>query len=191
MKLEQLFLKKEELPILYGSCFQIPIHSKLLDESINLDPLIAKKIFPQVAEEWYADLKEYVKIEKDQDKKEWFEEVFLKEKPKIIQRTGYQIFRGWEDNIMVQENGFVSGFSISRDGGGSLYFNKEDYNCETLVPNSYIKFTEEKTEEFKALIEGHSKYFTYSSHNIDSLPGALFLRNWAIKYMNEVFKEVF
>ena len=31
----------------------------------------------------------------------------------------------------------------------------------------------------------------YAQHNIDHYPGALFLRNWAILYMNEVFKQVF
>jgi len=37
MNLEQLFLKKEELPILYKTCFEIPIHPKLLDENLRID----------------------------------------------------------------------------------------------------------------------------------------------------------
>jgi hypothetical protein len=60
MELEELFLKKEELPILYKTCFQIPIHPKLLDPSLNINTPIANRIFPEVAEEWYEDLKKII-----------------------------------------------------------------------------------------------------------------------------------
>ena len=36
-----------------------------------------------------------------------------------------------------------------------------------------------------------NRLYVYAQHNVDSYPGALFLRNWAILYMNEVFKELF
>jgi len=55
MNIEQLFLKKEELPILNETCFQIPIHPKLLDSSLNIDKLIAQKIFPPAVEILYMD----------------------------------------------------------------------------------------------------------------------------------------
>jgi hypothetical protein len=57
MKLERLFLKKEELPILYRTFFQIPIHPKLLNENIKIDKTIAERILPDVVNEWYEDLK--------------------------------------------------------------------------------------------------------------------------------------
>ncbi|MBI2056821.1 hypothetical protein HYT91_01050 [Candidatus Pacearchaeota archaeon] len=81
MELEKLFLTKQELPILYKNCFQIPIHPKLLDENVKIDNLIAQRLFPKVAEEWYKDLKNY-SPETNQEK-EWIKKVFLKNKPKI------------------------------------------------------------------------------------------------------------
>ena len=188
MNFEQLFLKKEELPILYDSCFEIPIHPKLLDENLNINKNIARDIFPKVAEDWYIDLKKYVKTEKDKEKRDWVENVFLKEKPKIKREFNNQIVLGfWKDDFWTLDNGFVCGFSISRDGGGSLYFNEKDFNCQSFG-TFYIKFSDEKKKEFQF---EENKIFTYAQHNVDFYPGALFLRNWAILYMNEVFKEVF
>ena len=37
MKIEDLLLKKEELPIVGDTCFMIPIHPRLLDPSIKID----------------------------------------------------------------------------------------------------------------------------------------------------------
>lgn len=186
MKLEQLYLKKEELPILYANCFQIPIHSKLLNENIKIDEDIAKKIFPQVAEEWYVELKEYTKTLENE--KKFIEKNYLKQKPKIENHLGQQILNWWKDNITLEENGFVSSFCIDRDFGGTLYFLKEDRNCQFHIPNGFIKFSKEKSKEFEIK---EDTAFVYSQHNITSYPGALFLRNWAILYMNEVFKQIF
>jgi len=193
MKLENLFLKKEELPILYKTCFEIPIHPKLLDPAIQIDESIAQELFPQAAEDWYKDLKNY-SPETNQEK-EWIDGVFLKEKPKIEKHLCNQyLFGFWRDEINFADNGFVTGFSISRDGGGSIYFNDwDDYDHhKTLIPNPYILFSKEKVKEFDyKKSERFSITFTYASHNIDHFPGALFLRNWAIMYMNEVFKQIF
>jgi len=193
MKLGNLFLTKEELPILYGSCFKIPIHPKLLDLSINIRPEIAKEIFPKVAQEWHNELKVYTNAEKDLSLKTWYEESFLKKGASIANHLGHQILNEvWRDNIETLDNGFVSDFSISRNGGGSLYFWEEDVNCESIIPNNYIRFSKEKTQEFTfKKMEGYNLSFSYASHNIDYFPGALFLRNWAIEYMNQIFKEIF
>lgn len=193
MELTKLFLTKEELPILYDSCFKIPIHPKLLDPAINIRPEIAKEIFPKVARDWYNELRVYANLEKELDKKNWYEEAFLKEEVKIVNHLGHQFLNEvWRDNIETLDNGFVNDFSISRNAGGSLYFWQEDINCESLLPNNYIRFSKEKTQEFTfKKMEGYNLGFSYAQHNIDNLPGALFLRNWAIEYMNQVFKEVF
>lgn len=186
MKLEELFLKKEELPILYETCFQIPIHPKLLDSNLEIDELIARKIFPEVAEDWYEELSKY--NPEDIDRKNWIKRVFLKEKPVIEKHYNRQILNYWQDDVNFADNGLVTCFSISRNAGGSIYFYKEDFNCRS-IGSAYIHFSDEKLKEFKP--EDENNLFVYSSHNIDNYPGALFLRNWAIRYMNEVFKEVF
>lgn len=190
MELEKLFLKKQELPILNETCFQIPIHVKLLDPTLNIDTSIAQRIFPEVAQEWYEELKRY--IPEDLEKRNWIKRVFLKEKPVIKKHYNHQILnKFWEDDVNFMDNGLVQCFSISRNGGGSIYFNENEFNCQSFG-EIYIKFSEEKLKEFEyEKIGDYSKILTYSQHNIDHYPGALFLRNWAIKYMNEVFKQVF
>ncbi len=191
MELEELFLKKEELPILHETGFQIPIHPRLLEQDLRGYENLAKEIFPKVAEDWYEDLKNYVEMENPQNK-EQINHVYLKEKPRITKEFGRQYVLGfWEDNIWTMDDGFTSGFSISRNGGGTLYFNEGDENCRSFG-QLFIKFSKEKEKEFEYERVGEfSRILTYAHHNIDYYPGALFLRNWAIMYMNGVFKEVF
>ncbi len=185
MELEELFLKKEELPILYETSFYIPLHPSLLNEGIVIDGSIANRIFPQVAKEWYEELRNYPFS--DKGKERWVKEVFLREKPKVFQEGPFQRFGVWEDKILLAKNGLVKNFSINRNVGGGIYFNKEDSNCVSFG-NLYIKFTENKLKEFQF---DKNKVYVYAQENVDSFPGALFLRNWAIMYMNEAFKEIF
>ena len=202
MVLEKLLLKKEELPIMKSNCFQIPIHPKLLSPDTQLDREIANKSFPKAANEWYSELSDHVKILNDNVQKKWINEVFLKTEPKITKGYNKQILNGfWQDEVSLESNGFVRVLSISRNSGGTLYFD-EERECETclaLTDNSgfYIKFSEDKIKEFakeivswkdgkKGAILHH-----YQQHNIENYPGALFLRNWAILYQNEALKQVF
>ena len=168
MRLEKLFLKKEELLILHETCFQIPIHPKLLDVNIKINKDIAKEIFPMVAEEWYKDLKKYVETKNPENKKQ-IQKVYLDEKPIITKELNSQCLMGyWEDNIQTADNGFVTCFSINRNAGGSLYFNKDDMNCETAIPGYYINFSKEKSKEFESENFGnHSSCRVYAQHNID------------------------
>ncbi len=204
MNLEDLMLKKEEIPILHDCCFQVPIHPKLLDSEIKLDQNLARTTFPKAAEEWYNDLVEYSKKLEDDENKKWISEVFLKKRPKIIKKYASQELDtlGWQDQFFTLENGFAYSLSISRDAGGSLYFHEDDTLCEVFVPfnasTGYIRFPKEKALEYSKddLIiklgsgsEGVEVYI-YASHNIDYYPGALFLRNWTILYLNEAMKQV-
>ncbi|HTZ41647.1 MAG TPA: hypothetical protein VMC07_00355, partial [Candidatus Omnitrophota bacterium] len=193
MELEKLFLKKEELPILHHSCFEIPIHPYLLNPVITISRALPHLIFSKVADDWYQELMKLAENEKEEDKK-WMKEVFLKTPPKVIERFGHQEIEGlsWEDMVSYKENGLVTGFSISRNSGGTLYFNRGDINCEDVIPGKMMAFSGEKAREFESRrVEDYSLALIYSQHNVDSLPGALFLRNWAITYMNEVFSHVF
>jgi hypothetical protein len=197
-------LRKEEIPILNETGFQVPIFPKLLNPDIKIDENLAKTIFPKVAKEWYNDLIEYSKNLKDKNTKKWVDEVFLEKKLKIRKEYGFQKLNtvGWEDRIFTLENGFVHSFSISRNAGGSLYLSKSDMNCKTFVsfdsPAGFIRFAKDKALEFNIRdeiiklgndIEGIEAYI-YAQHNVDYYPGALFLRNWAILYLNEAVKQV-
>jgi hypothetical protein len=166
MNLEKLYLTKEELPILYENCFQIPIHPKLLNPKISIDKSIVQRIFPKVVDEWYKDLKE-----------------------KGL--TGKMTF---EDSCIAQysANGFVEGFQISRDFGGNIFFDKIEDGCRTVIPNKFIRFQKEKAIEFQCQrIRELSLAHVYNPGNVDNPQGALFLRDWGIEYMNEVFKQIF
>ncbi len=180
MDIGQLCLKKEELPI-FGNVhkifFQIPIHPKLLDENIKIDRTIAQKIFPQLAEEWYEELKNY--IPSGREEMEWINNTFSKRNSKD----------NWEERVLFMNNGFVQGFSINKEKDGALYFDKKELNYKSYAL-TFINFSEEKYKEF-AHEKEKSNIFVYSHHNIDSFSKALFLRNWTIKYMNEVFRQVF
>jgi len=208
MKIEDILLKKEELPILNETYFQIPIHPKLLEISTTINTNIAKNMFEMAADEWYDDLKEYAAIVEEkpgnvgESTKKWLERVYLKEKPKITEKYGMQTIEslGWESGVLVQTNGFARSLSISRDFGGTLYYNPSfsQMSGTAFVPledSETIKFSEEKIKEFSYRIYHDNQLkggemHVYNDHNIDNYPGALFLRNWAILYLNEAMKQV-
>jgi len=200
MKIEDILLKKEEIPILNECFFQMPIHPRLLDRSIMLDPKLANKLFPNAAQEWYIDLKEYEKTIEDESTKKWLNDVFLKEEPQIKEEYGIQYLRDgrWEDRVERADNGFARCFMINRDVGGSMFFNN-DRSCEAFVSfdgtDDFLRFSKEKITEFAKEIKDYGDFkggnlHVYGLHNVDAYPGALFLRNWAILYLNEAMKQV-
>lgn len=200
MELKDLLLKKEELPILRETSFFIPIHPTLLNPDIRLDSTIAKKVFPEAANDWYEDLRKYAESLEDESTRRWIEEVFLKQKPEVETEYSRQRVKSlyWEDQTESDPNGFVRVFSISRDGGGSLYFNEGEIDSREFVSFEreikLIKFPRNKLIEFgKPYSLGDVEGVVlnvYSQHNVDHFPGALFLRNWAILYMNEALKQI-
>jgi hypothetical protein len=204
MQIKKLMIKKEEIPILYDRCFQAPIHPRLLDSDVKVDENIARKVFPRAAKEWHAELTEYSKILEEENIKRWIEEVFLKRKPKIKKEYDYQVVDTlyWKDDVFTNENGFAYSLMISRNSGGTLYFDKNNFNCKTFAPfdasAGYIRFSKEKCLEFGienkdirlgSGVEG-VKVNVYDLHNVDYYPGALFLRNWVLLYLNEAMKQV-
>ncbi len=78
MELEEILLKKEEIEIFEKTGFYVPIHPSLLNESATLEKSLAKKVFPQAANEWYQDLKRYVEELQDAQERKWIRDVFLK-----------------------------------------------------------------------------------------------------------------
>ncbi len=203
MQLEKLILKKEEIPVLYENCFQIPIHPRLLNPNIKIDKDLAKKVFPKATEEWYYDLVRYSKTLKEEKSRKWINEVFLKKKPRIKKEYNSQVLDTlyWKDEVFTLENGFASSLSISRNTGGTLYLNRNEMGGKAFVSFNdsvgYIRFPKNKALEFGIEnrviklgngVEGVEVY-VYDMHNIDYYPGALFLRNWALLYLNKAIKQ--
>lgn len=198
MKLEELLLTKEEIPVVYHPgghpIFYVPIHPALLRPDVQIDPEIPKMVFSQVAKEWYDELKAFTKdLKDDNPDKEWFQRVFLKKRPKIKKEFERQrIFPiYWEDYVDFDDNGFARVLSISRDAGGSLFFNKSEMPGIIMAP--YVNFSPEKFSSYR-LGEpfpdepNAALAHVYGHHNVDYYPGALFLRNWALLTLNESMK---
>ena len=204
MDLDKLLIKKDEIPIIAKCHFEVPIHPGLLNPNLNLDPKLANRLFPQATDEWYEDLQNYVEKIKEGEQKNWLREVFLKKEPKITQERDCQRIDGyWQDDTCLEPNGFARVLSISRNGGGSLYFIPDDLSCESFISldkdlNRYMKFPSEKAKLYaKKIFEANERtsgaaiVHIYGKHNVDHYPGALFLRNWAILYLNEAIKQAF
>jgi len=206
MKLEQILLKKEELPIrtiegtLSNPVFTVPIHPKLLSPDVKIDSILASKVFPKAAKEWYVDLNKAVKNANDADRT-WIKGDFLKKKAyakkvyaKIYSGNYILTGTGWQDDVLTNENGFATSLSISRNSGGTLYLDpnqKFEFVHKLYVNFSPEKFREYRCENFnpdKDCSQGTWTY-VYSKLNIDYYPNALFLRNWAILYLNEALKQ--
>ncbi|MEK6938712.1 MAG: hypothetical protein AABX04_06730 [Nanoarchaeota archaeon] len=189
MKLEELLLKKEELPILgEASRFVVPIHPALLQ--VKLDPDLCHRVFPQVAQEWYIELSAYAETVEDPEIKKWYREYFLAQEPIIEMRTGRQTIKHlwWQDLHQIRENGFAEGLGITRDQGMLLLNEEPQYvprGLVNFVPDKFAAYTTEKMQRVQGM-----RAFIYERQNITTYPAALFMRNWAMMYLNEVMKSV-
>jgi hypothetical protein len=192
-----LQLTKDEIPIFAEICFYAPIHPRLLEPNVSIEPTLANRVFPQAAEEWYDDLQKYLQTAQESDKE--FYEGFVKGgKPQILKDIGYQQLSNppWRDEVLTDSRGFARVLSISRNGGGTLHFNKGDINCRTYIPldgkpGRHFNISAEKANElmYERSVD-MGLVHVYAHHNVDYYPGALFLRNWAVLYLNEAMKSV-
>lgn len=193
LSLQDLLLRKQELPIRRETSFIIPIHPILLRKDIALDPQIAHRVFPQAAREYFAELRAHTETVEDEQTKSWYNDFFLRESEVRVD-NGRQVILCWEDLVLTTETGFAHCLSISRDAGGILFFNKEDRDCvRNYIYPPLVDFTPEKFEAYA--VERIQKVSgvvanTYASHNIDYFPGALFLRNWALLYHNAALQSI-
>ena len=192
-----LLLTREELPIKttqqHLPIFTIPIHPGLLEDDISLNPELAVEVFPLAAQDWYADLQSYVETLPEGRMKSWIEDVFLANGAECRLEDSGRYRMGlsgvWSSYYQVDPRGFADGLSISRDHGGSLTLPERG----PLGPPTVI-FTPEKLEEYAIanFVEGRrfATGMSYGRHNVDAYPGALFLRNWAIHYLNAAMTEL-
>lgn len=193
MKLEEILLRKEELPIIGENRFQVPIYPSLLRADVMFDTTIASRMFPVAAKEWYEDLEEYANgllevTSAERERKRWLQESYLDESQVIEKEHGRQRFQIWEDLVDYDKRGFVTFFSISRNAGGSLYLG-DSFERKYFAFAKLVKFSEEKKRTYSIDDDG-MKMNMYSMHNVDYYQGALFLRNWAILYLNEALREL-
>ena|SRR3989338_7641665 len=193
MKLEEILLRKEELPIIGENRFQVPIYPSLLKEDVMFDTRIASQVFPIAANEWYEDLCDYVQnlqvnTPDEKLRKDWITESYLDKPVEIIRENGRQRLHFWEDLVGCDKRGFATHFSISRNAGGSLYLGN-DFEREQFAFAKLVKFNEDKKRAY-SIDKMEMKMNMYSMHNVDYYQGALFLRNWAILYLNSALREL-
>lgn len=192
-------LLKQEVPISRQNGFYPPIHPKLTLQDTNIDRDLARNVFSQAAKEWHLDLQEYTDKLEDPKLKEWLQQVFLRKKPKVNNRHGRLELNilGWEANINCGKNGLAEVLSISRNAGGSLYCSSEFYRTYAIIDDPRGGMPKEKAVEMSidgkiVQIGEHQgvRIYTYNQHNVDHYPGALFLRNWVVLYLNEAMKGI-
>ena len=197
--LENILIEKTEIPIKYNTCFYVPIHPRLILPETRLDPTLAHQIFPQVVVEWYEEMTTLAELERDSETKKRYQSIPLKNKPVIDNGKLVNFAVQWKNNVKTTKEGFAKLLSL---GGisGLLYFYPQHSNTyqgcvEGLSPHK-IRFTPEKFCEYSLpdLFQGDGvpgrDFYVYQQHNIEDLPTALFLRNWAIMYLNEALKSI-
>ena len=124
------------------------------------------------------------------NKRRWLEETYL-DKPVTVNvnELGRQIVDPpgfWEDLVITQDNGFVSGFSINRNAGGSLYLGN-NFDREQFTYQKLVRFSLQKLEEYSIPGEPR-KIYGYSKHNVYYYQGALFLLICSILFLNEAMR---
>ena len=193
MKLEELFLRKEELPIRRETDFVVPIYPALLREDIQLDSQIAHRVFAQVAQEYLLDLEKYTETMQDEKKKEYYQQMLRRDATVVPDKNGEQTFRGWQDLVRTSDTGFATVLAQGPSSGGSLYYNEKDRECaQKFIFSPLVLFSEEKFLAYssKKINFSGAQVQAYGYHNIDTFPQALFLRNWAMLYLNSALREL-
>lgn len=205
LQLEQLLLTKEELPLRLAKephdltgfrhpFLVVPIHPKLFLPGLSINPSLAHDVFEQAAKEWYEDLKLYLDSPESEPERKWTYEVFVKPGLRFRKERGEQVVAiSWSDFVRLSETGFAYVLSISRDGGGTLGIAYDEPE-PGFIGKRDVLFTPEKFAAYAApgeeSTERHTLGYQYGHHNIDHYPGALFLRNWAILYLNAALKDL-
>lgn len=208
MELEDILIKKEEIPIVEiptgrsdrTPYFSLPIHPTLLTEDIQVDDNLANELFPKVVDDWYKDLKKYRDTVDSPVEQEWLDKVFLKEIPHVSHKYSEQEVPslGWRNHFGTKKNGFVRYFEMERNIAGSIYISEDRFERVHYIGPREVKFSPEKFIEYAD--RERVRYINknpstgvvaniYSHHNVEIYPGALMLRNLAIEYNNEVIRQ--
>jgi len=205
-------LTKEEVAVSYlGSpraVLEVPIYPKLLLPDLRLDREIPKRAFEKAVQDFYDDLSALAESGDypEEDVEHW-RGAFLAKRPEAVYENGelkmaFGMFGRWDSYHDLSENGFMWALSISRDMGGSLHFRKEDRHCHAVfdpkkIGRGLIRITnEEKALAYSSRpdggrdLSGGIPVYVYATHNVDKIPGALMLRNWAMHYQNDALDSI-
>ena len=216
MRAEDVLIRKEEIPIAMVETgtgtkphFKLPIHPIFRSERERFDETLARRLFPEVLGPWYEEMEEYVDSLEDAQEREWNRELFLKERPYVVEKHGSQRIgprEVWRDDVGFLENGFTFYFSLERDTAGSIGVHFGDFDgARTYIGPRNVRFSPRKFAEYscerdvyrevtekdaEAAKDGVEAY-TFLHHNVELYASALFLRDWAIMYENESLKGLY
>jgi len=183
MELEKLLLTREEIVITETErcSFVVPIHPSLigdLPQSIPQDPSYLLRSIPEAIRWTIKDLQTYITT--GEGRRIGTAEKVLRELPREDREynqssmisPGFTVIHTFHKNCPYT-------MAISTNPG--LYIDTE------RISSSTCKFSEEKFAEYR---NKRRQTHVWTTHNIDHMPQALFLRNWAIAYHNELLKEL-
>jgi len=205
MKLEELLLKREEIPIGgYNREFSspaciVPIHHSLRDhipDNIKYDRELAYSVMNETIDWYVEDLKEYYEQLVDLATKQWVEKAFLDRLPEKRDDWGESspLGGGWIVYMVLSQN-FL--YSLGLTVHCHLYADTGSFVSDD-INSTYARFTKEKFIEFskdgdvredvRDFGRDRKYYFcrayAWHQHNVDIIPEAIMLRDWAILYEN-------
>ena len=186
MKLDDLLLTKDEIPVRHLTSFFVPIHPLLLKPPHGLSPTLAQEAFPQAEQEWKIELTAYASGLPSGEERTWIEEVFLgKKSPRSDPEFPFLTPPPFTFNVktLADENGFVQHLSIGRNTG-NLHFTGE----ETAYLPAWTLLSPEKILAYQCNASGEA--YAYQHDNIEHRPSALLMRNWALLYVNAALRQV-
>jgi len=210
MQLEDLLLTRDEIPIggpilptrpeFSHPGFVVPIHHSLRDaipDDLKHDKGLAYSVLND-AIDWYTeDLTRYYKsLGNDNSTQEWIKRAFMDSLPE--KQDEWNQFRsnlggGWTV-YMVLSQGFL--YSLGLTVHCHIYSDTGSFHHNSV--NSFeAKMTKEKFIEYS--IDGDvrdldgnyfSDMYAWHTHNVDTIPEAIMLRNWAILYENKLLEQM-
>lgn len=192
MEIDDILLKSREIYIGDGQekpRLVVPIHPSLLRKDIKIDERLGYETLSRAIKPWRKDVNKYHKIIKDTTSKKSIniggvesvhDDVWII-KPEDI----------YIDRFGFMDNGLVRTFQLGDEN--ALYL---DQNNTISIHQDEAVFKAEKLYEYSCkkdddiLGSGFATCYAYQVHNLGNYRAALFLKNWAVIYLNTALKQI-
>ncbi len=208
MELEDLLLKREEVPIglPFGPIIKefdnqwcmIPIHHSLKDslpDDLKYDMSLALGVMNDAIDWYEEDLRRYHKGLADEGVKGWVERIFLNDLPvkRDVWKWPMGLGRGMRVDMVVSQD-FLYSLGLTTDC--HIYADTGAFDG-TGMDNGKVNLSKEKFVEYS--IDGDVRdwdgfyccdMYAWQQHNVDTIPQAIMLRDWAILYENVLLRKM-
>jgi len=207
MELADLLLRREEVRIgipfgpkvkEFENCwFVVPIHHSLRDglpDDLKHDGGLALGALNGAIDWYQEDFKRYYDGLAG-EKKKWVERVFMNDLPekRDVWKCGMEMCRGWMIDVAMSQR-FLYSFGLNTEC--NIYAETEP----VMLSSVELNFSREKFAEYSidgdvycgdGLVPFYScDMYAWHQHNVDTVPEAIMLRDWAILYENVLLRRM-